>query len=154
MKTKLDKIRGALFAEVEKHGIDTKDEGYMHFRNNIAPEIIGKRISKANAYELGKLLDYVHKWAGVKKEAKAEFTGTPQTMDEYYRKKYPPNRKGLLEEISDLLSIRFRDNYTGRLNFTSRFGAKDGFRLMKINGLKALKSRLKELNRSDPWEKE
>ena len=157
MKAKRIEIIKTLFGRAKELGIDAET-----LRDDIAPAVIGKRISEANNYELGKVIDYITQRAG-RKPTPAPLPGGESTPSgfachpsrgEY--KKYPSSRKGLLDEVRDLAIERYgQEEYAERLNnLCARFGEKDGYHKMRVAGLKRLKERIKELNRSDPWEKQ
>ncbi len=136
MATKADKFQvlKAIFAEAKKYGIPQET-----IRNDIAPVIIGKRLSKANTWELGKVLDHIKVLHG----------NAPAKPP---KKEYESTHAGLLEEVRDLAIERYGHEYAEKLNnFAERFLEPDGFRKMKIAKLKEFKRRLKELNENDPW---
>ena len=141
----------ALFAEAAKLGIDQET-----LREDIAPGIIGKRLSKAKVWEVSRVLDHIHGRhtphnppVNGGRPASSPFTGGIEGG----RKRYESSRAGLLEEIKDLAVTRFGQDYIVPLNnLCARFGESDGYRKMRVAGLKELKRRLKELQRDDPWE--
>ncbi|QII11221.1 hypothetical protein KsCSTR_18420 [Candidatus Kuenenia stuttgartiensis] len=144
MKLKKHEIRKALFGRAKELGISAET-----LRDDIAPAVIGKRISEANNYELGQIIDYITNRAG--RKSTPPF-GHP-SRGEY--KKYPSSRAGLLAEVRDLAIERYgQEEYAERLNnLCARFGEKDGYHKMRVGALKKLKERIKELNKTDPWEK-
>lgn len=124
------KLLAALFSEAAKLGIDQKT-----LREDIAPGVTGKRLSESNTQEIFRVVEYVtgKKWL-------------------YRKPKYESSRNGLLQEIKDLAIKRFGEDFVNPLNkLCARFGESDGYRKMKIAGLKELKRRIIELQRTDPW---
>src|SRR5574343_732811 len=139
-KKRKNTLLKALFAEANKLGIDQET-----LRKDIAPGVIGKRLSKARPQEVSRVLDHLR---GKSPKLVPECLGRGSEW-----KRYESSRAGLLEEIKDLAIKRFGQDYVVKLNnLCARFGESDGYRKMRINALKELKRRLKELNRDDPWE--
>lgn len=135
----------ALFAEAVKLGIDQEI-----LREDIAPGVIGKRLSKASPQEVAKVLDYIH---GRDTMPRVRTGDTEHRVPTGNKFRYESSRAGLLEEIKDLAIARFGQDYIVPLNnLCARFGESDGYRKMRVSALKELKRRLKELNRDDPWE--
>lgn len=129
----------ALFAEAKKFGIDQET-----LREDIAPGVIGKRLSKAKVWEVAQVLDHIKALHGVPS------TPLPPASGGQW-KRYESSRVGLLEEIKDIALARFGQDYIVPLNsLCARFGESDGYRKMRVSALKELKRRLKELNRDDP----
>jgi gentisate 1,2-dioxygenase len=134
-KNTKQKLLAALFAEAAKLGIDSET-----LREDIAPDLIEKRLSKATPQEVFRVIEYI------------TGKGNPKSRMRNQKFKYESSREGLLQEIKDLAVERFGEDYIVPLNnLCSRFGESDGYRKMKIAGLKELKRRLIELQREDPW---
>ena len=149
------RILKALFAEATKLGISQEI-----LREDIAPGVIGKRLSKCSSQEVARVLVHIHNRHGIPEPtpnpsqegnppaSKSPLLGGDKGVG---RIQYESSRAGLLEEIRDLAIARFGDDYASPLNaFCARFGEPDGFRKMRVNQMKIIKQRLKELQREDP----
>lgn len=144
------KIIKALFAEAKKLGINQET-----LRDDITPGVINKRLSVATPQEIAKVLIYIHNRHGVPDAPPpAPSKGgdlSPAGGGLGGGMRYESSRAGLLEEIRDLAIARFGEDYALPLNaFCARFGETDGFRKMRVNQMKIIKQRLKELQREDP----
>ncbi|MDN3515342.1 MAG: hypothetical protein NG747_13220 [Candidatus Brocadia sp.] len=139
----------ALFAEAAKYGISQET-----LREDIAPGVIGKRLSKAKVQEVARVLDHIRELHSRDTEHRVPAsTPLPPAIGGQW-KRYESSRAGLLKEISDLAIMRFGQEFIVPLNnLCARFGESDGYRKMRVSALKELKRRLKELQRDDPWEK-
>ena len=134
MKNGRYKLIRAVFARAKELGIDQET-----LRDDIAFAVIGKRLSKATAPEIARVIDYITRKAGTRK---------PETAN---RKRYESSRQGLIEEIKDIAKARFGDEYAHPLNaFCARFGEPDGFRRMRVDQMKRVKQRLLELQETNP----
>lgn len=141
MQNSKHKLLKALFAEAKKLGI-----GQETLREDITPGVINKRLSAASPQEIAKVLIHIHNRHGIPETGNTKF----ETLNSK-QKQYESSRAGLLEEIRDLAIVRFGEDYALPLNaFCARFGETDGFRRMRINQMKRVKQRLKELQREDP----
>lgn len=131
MKNGKHRLLKALFAEANKLGIDQET-----LREDIVPGVIGKRLSKASPQEVARVLDYLKG-----KDTRSD------TQNSKWRR-YESSRAGLIQEIIDIAKERFGEDYARPLNaFCAKFGEADGFRKMRVSQMKAVKQRLKELNR-------
>ena len=156
MRNPKAKMLQALFAEAKKLGIDQET-----LREDVAPGVIKKRLSAATSQEVAQVLVYIHTRHGIPDAPPP----TPSRGGQISPagggagggsagggfKRYESSRAGLLEEIRDLAIARFGEDYALPLNaFCARFGETDGFRRMRVNQMKIVKQRLKELQQEDP----
>ncbi len=141
------KLLQELFAEANSQGLEKNDPKYENFRSETVPDLCGgKRLSQCNERDIEKVI------AWLKDRGRTYQRQEVRTLEDYYRKQYPSNKNGMQEEIRDLAKIRFGSDYIVPLNnLCARFGESDGYRKMKIAGLKELKRRLIELQRDEPW---
>ncbi|MDG6005528.1 MAG: hypothetical protein E3K29_06725 [Candidatus Brocadia sp.] len=129
----------ALFAEAAKYGISQET-----LREDIAPCVIGKRLSDAKVREVARVLDHIKALHGV------PYTPKPTAGGGQWNR-YESSKAGLLEEVKDLAVARFGQDFVVPLNnLCARFGESDGYRKMRVSALKEIKRRLKELQRDDP----
>ena len=138
----------ALFAEAKKLGI-----GQETLREDIPPGLTGKRLSKCSPQEVARVLVYIHNRHGIPEPTPnpSQEGNNPKSEFQNPKSRYESSRSGLLEEIRDLAIARFGEDYALPLNaFCARFGETDGFRKMRVNQMKRVKQRLKELQREDP----
>ena len=133
-------ILKAIFAEAKSQGIPQET-----VREDIAPGVIGKRLSQARPQEAARVLEHIR---GLNPN------GPPLTPQEGKLRQYPSSRDGLMAEVRDLAIARFGQDYIVPFNnLCARFGESDGYRKLRVSTLKKIKQRLKELNRDDPWQK-
>lgn len=139
-KTTKQKLLGALFAEAKKVGLDAET-----LREYIAPEILdGKRLSEATPQEVSRVLENISRSNGL---------NGSNSVNGLEKKRYESSRSGLIEEIVDLARARYGNDFIVPLNnLCARFGESDGYRKMRIAGLKELKLRLIELNKEGHWQ--
>ncbi|HHT9137365.1 MAG TPA: hypothetical protein ACFYEK_09010 [Candidatus Wunengus sp. YC60] len=135
------KLLGALFAEAAKRGIAQET-----LRDDIAPAIIGKRLSAASVQEVARIVDHI-----TGRSSGLNGLNGLNGSNGLNRKRYESSKQGLIQEIRDIARDRFGDDYAAPLNaFCARFGEPDGFRKMRVSQMKIVKQRLKELQKSDP----
>ena len=134
------KILKALFAEAKKLGIDQEI-----LREDIAPGLIGKRLSRASSQEVAKVLVYIHNRHGVPdgENPKSEIRN-PKWMQ------YESSRRGLLQEIADLAKQRFGEDFVRPLNALCERFKVEGYRSMRVSQAKAVKAALIRLQKEDP----
>lgn len=149
-------ILKAIFAEAKRQGIPQET-----VREDIAPGVIGKRLSQARPQEAARVLDHIRTLAAPPPQSPSKGGQLSPRSTELTPKsgggsrgwKYTSSRAGLLEEVKDIAIARFGQDYIVPLNnLCARFGEGDGYHKMRVSALKELKRRLKELNQSDPWE--
>ena len=130
----------ALFSEAKKLGIAQET-----LREDIAPALIGKRLSRASPQEVARVLVYIHNRHGIPETRNSKHeTQNPKL------KRYESSRAGLLEEIRDLAIARFGEDFVRPLNaLCERFGV-EGYRSMRVSQAKAVKATLIRLQREDP----
>ena len=132
------KLLCALFAEASKRGITSEI-----LRDDIAPAIIGKRLSTASVSEVARIVDHII--------GRSSGSNGSNRLNGLNHKRYESSKQGLIDEIKDLAKARFGEDYAAPLNaFCARFGELDGFRKMRVSQMKIVKQRLKELQKSDP----
>jgi len=132
------KILSALFSKAAKMGIDADV-----LRDDIAPQVIKKRLSEASGAEIARVLDHV-----------TGFDNPPQSPFSKGGFNYDSSRDGLLEEMKDAARARWGEHFEGPLNAfinSHRRRAVTHYRFLRIAELKEFKNRLKNLNRTDPW---
>ena len=111
-------------------------------REDIAPGLLNKRLSKCSPQEVAKVLVYVHNKHGI-----AE---TTDYTDYTEKKRYEPSRKGLLQEVADLAKQRFGEDFVRPLNSLCERFKVEGYRSMRVSQAKAVKATLIRLQREDP----
>lgn len=118
----------ALFAKARELGIDPDQ-----LRDEIAPEIIKKRLSAATAPEIGKVIDHITK-----------SVASPRGNDF----KYPSTKDGLIEELRDVAFARWGADYERSLNafINANRKVKTHYAFVDVSTLKAVKNRIKALN--------
>lgn len=123
-------LLAALFSEAIKAGINSET-----LRNEVAPAVIGKRLSEAGPRDLMKMLDHVTRITDPKSQ------------------RWRSSHAGLVEEIKNLARARWGTEYEKPLRaFINSHGYKGTATdpsFMDIANLKAFKKRLIELNRQD-----
>lgn len=126
------RLLAALFSKALKAGIESET-----LRNDIAPAVIKKRLSGATAQELCRMIDHV--------------TGImhPSIPSKDGRFKYDSSRAGLIDELKDTAKERWGADFEKSLNafVNANWPAKTHYRFLNVAALKALKERIKELNR-------
>ncbi|GAB62670.1 MAG: hypothetical protein DWB56_14805 [Candidatus Jettenia sp.] len=138
------KLLAVLFAEAKKVGLSAET-----LREYIAPEILGgKRLSEATSKEVFRVITHITDCRDASRDTALR---VPTRGQREIRKRYESSRTGLLEEIADLARARYGADFIVPLNnLCARFGESDGYRKMRIAGLKELKKRLIELQKEDP----
>jgi len=131
------KILKALFSEAKKLGIDQET-----LREDVAPGVIGKRLSAASSAEVARVLVYIHNRHGV--------LGNPKSEIRNPKLQYESSRRGLLQEIADLAKQRFGEDYVRPLNALCERFKVEGYRSMRVSQAKAVKATLIRLQREDP----
>ncbi len=122
-KSPRGKILGVLFAKAAKLGISQE-----MVRDVIAQEVNGKRLSASSLKEIGRVIDHI--------------TGAPRV------RRYAPGIGGLRLEIKDLAMSRWGGGWEDSLNrFCEGFGLSH-YRFVDIAKGKAIKKRLKEMNKT------
>lgn len=123
------KLLCAVFAEAKKKGIDAD-----FLREEIAPNVIRKRLSSASSPELIKILEHI--------------TGKNGKV-----KKYDSSVDGLVTELMDAARARWGEDFDKPLKaFINSHGFKGTlthYSWMSVTDLKAFKERIKELNRQE-----
>ncbi len=132
------KILKALFAEAKKLGISQET-----LREDIAPGLIGKRLSNASSQEVARVLVYIHNRHGI---PDADIVGTRSAVSP----RYESSRRGLLQEVADLARQRFGDDFVRPLNALCERFKVEGYRSMRVTQAKAVKATLIRLQREDP----
>lgn len=123
------KLLAALFARAREMGIESEE-----LRDELAPTVIKKRLSEASSRDIFKLLEHV--------------TGV-YTKTGYM--KYASSKAGLLDELKDVARERWGEGFERSLNafVNANRPAKTHYRFLGVAALKALKERIRELNRRD-----
>lgn len=115
-------LLGKLFSTAKEKGISQE-----MVRETIAQEVNGKRLSQSSANEIGKVIDHI----------------TGQTRP----RQYGAGIAGLRHEVKDLAMSRWGATWEDSLNaFCREFGV-DHYRFLDLRHGKAVKKRLRELNR-------
>jgi DNA polymerase III epsilon subunit-like protein len=116
---------GALFIAAAERGIDQQE-----LRDEIAPGLIGRRLSAASERQIQIVLAHV---AGpLKRGTRYDGRGT--------QKKYQSSIKGLREEIVDLAKVRWGDTWSSSLNSLCRKFGVDHYNFLDIGHAKAVKN--------------
>lgn len=124
------KLLAALFTKARDLGIEGED-----LRENIAPEVIKKRLSDASSQELFKVLEHI---TGLYKKAGYQ--------------KYESSKAGLLIELEDAARARWGEAFKEPLlKFINSHRARTvtHYKWLNVAYLKEFKNRIKELNRSE-----
>jgi len=134
------RLLAALFVKAQNHGIEPDE-----LREDIAPVVIGKRLSMATAPEIVRLIEHV---------TKLYQTPSPlpsPTRGEGEFKHYPSSRAGLIEELTDAARARWGAEFERPLNefVNHNRPARTHYKFLKVADLKALKDRLNELNEAN-----
>lgn len=126
------RLLAALFAKSAKAGLSAE-----FVRDELAPDVIGKRLSEATAQEILKLIEHL---AG----AYPAKEGGPEG---FYRGG-AGGRAGLLAELEDAASRRWGEDFERPLNafVNSRRKTPTHYRFLRVADLKALKERIRGLN--------
>ena len=135
-----NRLLAALFAEAKKLGIEQEI-----LRNEIAPAVIKKRLSMASAQEILRVIQHVTgRGDSCNRPVKGRTQGSPL-------QKYPSSKEGLLQELEDAARARWGDGFAKPLNafVNANREIQTHYKMMGIAGLKALKERIKEMNRKD-----
>ncbi|TAN59641.1 hypothetical protein EPN18_10080 [bacterium] len=123
--------------KAQNRGIDADT-----LRDDIAPAVLGKRLSEANAREIVKLLGHV-----------TALYKAPASFGELTApKRYGSSRAGLVAELEDVARARWGVDYEKSLNAfvnSKSIKAVTHYRFLDVAALKGLKERIKELNRYD-----
>jgi len=148
-----NKLLAALFAEAKKLGIEQDT-----LRNEIAYAVIKKRLSMASGQEILRVIEHI---TGKKTHPH------PRPLPEGEGKKLPPfqgegwggdgvkryesSKPGLLQELEDVARERWGDGFAKSLNafVNANRDVPTHYKMMSVAGLKALKERIKEMNRKD-----
>ncbi len=142
------RLLAALFVKAGNHGIEADE-----LREDIAPAVIGKRISKASPRELVKLLDHVtklyHRPAATPPESPLARGGLKGGAPE--PKYYPSSRPGLVEELTDAARARWGEDFEKPLNefVNHNRPVRTHYKFLGVAALKAVKERIKEMNAED-----
>ena len=138
-----EKLLAALFAEAKKVGVEQET-----LRNEVAPAVITKRLSKASAQEVLRVIEHVTgsgQGSGVRgQQNRAPITGhRPQ--------KYESSKAGLLQELEDVARERWGEGFAKSLNafVNANREIQTHYKMMGVAGVKALKERIKALNLKD-----
>ncbi|MBI5167765.1 MAG: hypothetical protein HY998_08565, partial [candidate division NC10 bacterium] len=136
----------ALFAEAKKLGIDQEQ-----LRNEIAPAVIKKRLSMASAQEVLRVIEHVTgRGDSCNRPVKGLTQGSPLH-------KYDSSKAGLIQELEDVARERWGKGVETQ-DFASVQKSLNAFvnanreipthyKMMSVTGLKAIKERIKEMNR-------
>jgi hypothetical protein len=118
----------ALFAKSRDLGISADQ-----LRDEIAPEVIKKRLSAASAPEIARLLDHITK---------------PAPRGKGGGFKYPSSKHGLIRELEDAACDRWGEGWPLALNafINANRTARTHYKFLNVSALKAVKDRIKELN--------
>lgn len=141
------KLLAALFAEAKKLGIEQDT-----LRNEIAPAVIKKRLSMASGQEILRVIEHI--------TGRGESCIRPSRQGNQPRQgdhkdaplqKYPSSKAGLLQELEDVARERWGDDFSKSLNafVNANREIQTHYKMMSVAGLKALKERIKEMNRKD-----
>lgn len=149
MKDIRQKLMGALFCEAQKKGINAET-----LRNDIAPSIIGKRLSKASAQEIIKLIEHVTGRANPPRPpfVKGGMSKTPPLeKGDKGGFRYESSKSGLIQELEDVARARWGDGFAKSLNafLNANRETQTHYKFLSVTSLKAIKERLREMNRSD-----
>lgn len=107
IKSKRHAMLGALFCQAQERGISSEQ-----LRDEIAPGLIGRRLSAASEKQIGLVLAHI---AGPRPKLRTPNSG----------RSYTSSLKGLRDEICDLARERFGESWELPLNnFCVRFGVK------------------------------
>lgn len=134
-------LRGALFAEAKKLGI-----GQEQLRNEIAPNVIGKRVSKASETELNRLIVHI---TGKPPRPSA----TPPILGGAGVIRFESSKEGLIQELESHATVRWGEDFSASLNkFANKFinrksGVLTPYKMLRVASLVAVKDKIKELNR-------
>ncbi len=123
------KLLAALFLKAREMGIESE-----YLRDELAPKVIGRRLSVASSQDIFKLLEHI--------------TGI------YGRsgyKNFESSKAGLIEELKSAARARWSEGFEKPLNafINANRPAKTHYRFLNVAALKAVKERIKELNRQD-----
>lgn len=133
------RLLSALFSKSLKAGIAAEK-----LRNDIAPDVLGKRISEASAQELFKLIEHI---TGLYPAIGERPIGSIKDN----RFKYFSSRTGLIEELEDSARARWGADWERSLNsfINSNRKAPTHWKFLRVADAKAVKERLKEMNERD-----
>lgn len=123
VKSKRHALLGALFIAAAERGIDEHD-----LRDNIAPGLIGRRLSAASERQIGAVLDHI----------RGTVTRSP-------RSGYASSIQGLRQEICDLARARWPEWEQSLNAFCRRFGIQR-WQWLDVSHGKAVKEALKRLD--------
>ncbi|OGC00125.1 hypothetical protein A2V82_16435 [candidate division KSB1 bacterium RBG_16_48_16] len=154
-KGKKEKLLAALFAEAKKVGVDQET-----LRNEVAPAVIKKRLSMASAQEVLRVIEHV-----TGKSQPPRPSGTPPYLRRGAKSKlssppilggvgvvrYESSKSGLLQELEDVARERWGEGFAKSLNafINANREIQTHYKMMGVTGLKALKERIKEMNRKE-----
>lgn len=140
-------LLAGLFAEANKLGIDQET-----LRNEVAPAVIKKRLSMASGQEILRVIEHITGRRGG--ACSARLTGVQQATGARQAaplQKYESSKSGLLQELEDVAKARWGDDFSKSLNafVNANREIPTHYKMMGVAGLKALKERIKEMNRKD-----
>lgn len=130
------KILAALFAEAKKLGIEQDT-----LRNEIAPAVIKKRLSMATGQEILRVIQHIT-GSGQGSGARGQLK-RPQ--------KYESSKAGLIQELEDAARARWGEGFAKSLNafVNANRETQTHYKFLSVTSLKAIKERIKEMNRKD-----
>lgn len=114
-------------------------------REDIAPGLLGRRLSQCTAGEAIRVLVYIHNRHGVPEALSPAGGGLGGGI-----KQYESSRRGLLQEVADLAKQRFGEDFVRPLNALCERFKIEGYRSMRVSQAKAVKATLIRLQREDP----
>ena len=123
---------GKLFITAAEHGISQEQ-----VRDEIAPGLIGKRLSAASESEISQVLEHI--------------TGR-RYRNHPHPKQYPSTMQGLKDEIRDMAKVRWgsSDWENSLNNLCRRFGI-DHYLFLDMRHGKAVKQRLIDWTKTGPF---
>lgn len=143
MKKTKQKLLAALFAEAKKVGIEQDT-----LRNEIAPAVIKKRLSAASGQEIIRVIEHV--------TAKGQGSGVRDQLTDHRppttgHRRYDSSKSGLLQELEDAARERWGDGFAKSLNafVNANRPTQTHYKFLSVTSLKALKERIREMNRKD-----
>ncbi|MBI5561300.1 MAG: hypothetical protein HY894_00365 [Deltaproteobacteria bacterium] len=148
-------LLAALFVKAGNHGIEADE-----LREDIAPTVIGKRLSEASAREIVRVIEHVAKLYQTPSPSSPLMgeAGTPLPREAHCNgeregefKRYPSSRPGLIEELKDVARARWGADFEKPLNefVNHNRPVKTHYKFLDVTTLKGIKERIKELNATE-----
>jgi hypothetical protein len=142
------KLLRALFVKSRDLGI-----GADQLRDEIAPEVIGKRLSAANAPEIGKVLDHITKPVPFGRLRAGSPPVRPEPVEglKVPGFKYPSTKHGLMRELEDVARVRWGIDYKRPLNkfLNANRKVETHYGFANVSTMKAVKDRIVALNKKE-----